>query len=203
MQDYLPWLASGEGPTEGVQGDLSRYLPPEGDREACLAMLQNSSVVWKEAGKAYNKSGCGYEDGVRVLHSGVEFSRSFVTSCRTAYALAVWEHQVLQPAARKHLKQEVSRITHLGSYACRAVRGGGRLSEHAKARAIDIRSFTLKDGSRVGLPGDWRGETAEARFMQEIHAGACRIFSGVIGPDGNRDHHGHFHFDLGTRDYCK
>lgn len=49
-------------------------------------------------------------------------------------------------------------------------------------------------------------ETAELAFLKELHAGACGIFSTVLGPQANRAHHDHFHFDLKQRRgaaYCE
>lgn len=42
-------------------------------------------------------------------------------------------------------------------------------------------------------------ETAELAFLKELHTGACGIFSTVLGPEANRAHHDHFHFDLKQR----
>lgn len=41
--------------------------------------------------------------------------------------------------------------------------------------------------------------TAEARFLHKLHAGACQIFSTVLGPEANEAHRDHFHFDLKDR----
>ncbi len=49
-------------------------------------------------------------------------------------------------------------------------------------------------------------QTAELTFLRELHAGACGIFSTVLGPEANRAHHDHFHFDLKGRRgaaYCE
>lgn len=49
-------------------------------------------------------------------------------------------------------------------------------------------------------------ETAELAFLKELHSGACGIFSTVLGPQANRAHHDHFHFDLKQRRgaaYCE
>lgn len=49
-------------------------------------------------------------------------------------------------------------------------------------------------------------ETAELGFLKELHSGACGIFSTVLGPQANRAHHDHFHFDLKQRRgaaYCE
>ena len=63
-------------------------------------------------------------------------------------ALALWERDVVAPAAAAHLGQPVARIELAGSvYSCRPVAGrrDRRMSEHARANAADIGGFTLAD----------------------------------------------------------
>jgi hypothetical protein len=48
--------------------------------------------------------------------------------------------------------------------------------------------------------------TREATFLRELHAGACRIFGTVLGPEANEAHRNHLHFDLlprKRRSYCE
>lgn len=48
--------------------------------------------------------------------------------------------------------------------------------------------------------------TQELLFLKDLHAGACGIFTTVLGPEANRAHHDHFHFDLKERRrsaYCE
>lgn len=46
---------------------------------------------------------------------------------------------------------------------------------------------------------------AAARFMVQIHAGACDYFGTVLGPKANDAHKSHFHFDMIERriSYCQ
>jgi hypothetical protein len=44
-----------------------------------------------------------------------------------------------------------------------------------------------------------KGEGPEARFLRRLHAGACRVFATVLGPEANDAHRDHFHFDMASR----
>jgi hypothetical protein len=95
----------------------------------------------------------------------------------------------------------------MGSYACRNIVGAKALksfrSQHASANAIDIAAFTLEDGRTLALLRNWKGDSAEARFMKRIHARACRYFRVALGPDFNAAHASHFHFDRGLFKACR
>ena len=41
--------------------------------------------------------------------------------------------------------------------------------------------------------------TAQSRFLHRLHAGACQIFSTVLGPEANEAHRDYFHFDMKDR----
>ncbi len=102
---------------------------------------------------------CGWAGANRISRlNGVAFSSPFTLSCGAAVALARWEHQVVQPAAREHLGSRVVRIDHLGSYACRGIGGGAqsKLSEHATANALDVSAFQLADGRVISVLNDWK-----------------------------------------------
>jgi hypothetical protein len=91
-------------------------------------------------------------------------------------------------------------------YACRSRNGqrGARLSEHAKGNAIDISAFLLADGTRLTVLEDWDGQNS--RLMRRLHASACGPFGTVLGPNADRHHQDHFHFDVAdyrSGSYCQ
>ncbi len=148
---------------------------------------------------------CGYDDGMRLLPEG---DRSValrpanpVTSCPVAAALALWERDVVQPAALRHFGAPVAAIDHAGSYACRRLygRGEGRFSEHATANAFDILGFRLADGRRVSVLQHWPRPSPEASFLRDARDGACRLFATVLSPDYNAAHADHLHLDQANR----
>lgn len=89
---------------------------------------------------------------------------------------------------------------------------GGVTKTAAKPSGLGARAVTSglsekkPDEMRAGKPEPRTNETAELAFLKEIHSGACGIFSTVLGPEANRAHHDHFHFDLKQRRgaaYCE
>ncbi|MGB7404519.1 MAG: extensin family protein, partial [Pacificimonas sp.] len=116
-------------------------------------------------------------------------------SCPLAAALAIWETQVVQPAAERTLGSPVARVEHFGTYNCRRMYGAteGRWSRHATAEAIDIAGFRLEDGRQVSLLNDWGNDSDAGAFLEEIRTRGCDVFGTVLGPDYNAAHRDHFH----------
>ena len=141
----------------------------------------------------------------RVQGGAVALSSSFLASCRLAVSLALFEHHALQPAAQAVYGQPVTRVEHLGSFACRNVYGreNGRRSQHAGANALDIAGFRLADGRAVNVLKDWPKDNQDARFLRQVRDGACDLFSGVLSPDYNAAHRDHFHLDVGPWQVCR
>jgi hypothetical protein len=137
---------------------------------------------------------CAYDNAVRL-------PRLPDVSCPVAAALIMWERQVVQPAAARHLSTRLTRIDHFGSYSCRRLygRSTGEWSEHATANAIDIAGFRFADGRRITVIGDWNGPAEEQAFLREVRDGACRLFATVLSPDYNAAHRDHLHLDQAAR----
>jgi hypothetical protein len=73
---------------------------------------------------------------------------------------------------------------------------GGRTPSRTEAsgrRRSDERK-TMTD-----IPVTSEPRTPEAAFLRNVHAGACRIFGTVLGPEANEAHRNHLHFDLAPR----
>lgn len=149
---------------------------------------------------------CGYDEAVELTLSLHPYSGPVGGSCALAAALALWERDVVAPAAAAHLGQGVARIELAGAvYACRRVAGrtDRRLSEHARANAVDIGGFTLEDGREISVLSGWRGRPEERAFLRAVRDGACPLFEAVLSPDYNRAHRDHLHFDLGRDKMCR
>ena len=150
-------------------------------------------------------AGCGYEDGIRLqpeTERSIEFAPvNVVTACPVAAALALWEREVVQPAAMRFLGERVTRIDHLGSYSCRGLYGkrDGPLSEHATADAIDIAGFRLASGRALTIRGEWNKANRDAAFLHALRDGACDLFVTVLSPDYNVAHGDHLHLDQAQR----
>lgn len=203
--EQFPWteLSLGDpiGPFTGIK---LATLTDEPQR--CRTLLSDAGLAempFEQAPPAEPR--CRFTDGVRIRP---ESARSIayspgglVTSCPVAASLALWERDVVQPAARRHFGERLARIDHAGSFNCRRLYGRteGRFSEHATADAVDILGFRLADGRRVSVLRDWRGDPEEAAFLHDVRDGACDLFATVLGPDYNAAHADHFHLDQAVR----
>jgi len=175
------------------------------DPQLCDQVLSSSNLRFSRQADSPASTDCPLTDVLRVRGGEVALSSSFLASCPLAVAYALFEVHTLQPAAQAVFGQRVTRIDHLGSFACRNVygRSSGRLSQHASANALDIAGFRLADGQRINLLRDWKNEGDKGRFLREVRDGACKNFNTVLGPDYNAAHQNHFHLDMGAWRVCR
>lgn len=150
--------------------------------------------------------GCGISNPVRVTSvAGVPLSRAALMNCTTAKALRSWVENGVKPGIGR-LGGGPGRINVVADYACRTInhRPGANLSEHAKGNAIDISGITLRNGTTLSLERDWR-RRSEGAVLKRLHRAACGPFGTVLGPDADRFHQDHFHFDTKRRrtPYCR
>jgi len=191
----------------GTQGAVAREGANLGQ---CLAQLNAARVTFSPVPNRVNSSMCGLTDGgvlgpdlgtvARMAPGDVEMT------CQTALALSIWRRQSLEPAAREILGSDVVQIDHFGAYACRNVNNGvgsNRVSAHAQAAALDFAGVRLRDGRRISVTNDWRGDGAEARFLRRIRDDACRVFGTVLSPDYNAVHHDHLHLEATDTRFCR
>ncbi|MGE0767269.1 MAG: extensin family protein [Hyphomicrobiaceae bacterium] len=178
-----------------------------GDRALCAKVLLPPHIDAKAVTDAAPREGCGWTAAVEVRKvARARFVADPVT-CEVAAALTLWMEHVVQPAASATLGSRVTAIDHLGTYACRNIRGSPAFadhpSEHASANAVDVGAFRLADGRRISVLTDWGKDSAAGRFLSQIHAGSCRYFRVAIGPAYNAAHRNHFHFDRGRWRACR
>jgi len=174
-----------------------------GDLLTCERLLRRAGVQYR-ALPTRREGQCGFDDAVRFAPGGsrrIAFAPTGLgVSCPVAAALAMWEWNIVQPAARRRFGSAVTRIEHFGSYNCRHIRGRGTSwSEHSTANAIDVAGFTLADGTRISVARNWRGRGDKAEFLRDVRAGACKLFATVLSPDYNAAHADHLHLDQAAR----
>lgn len=172
----------------------------------CRAVLAASDVSFRPVAVSQGDQGCNLQNAVQVRRASRALSDSFTASCPLAVAWALFDEHVIGPAARRHLGQDVARVIHVGSYACRNInhRITGRRSEHATANAIDIAGFVLVDGQEITLKRDWGEKNApRAAFLRALRDGACGFFDVVLSPHYDEAHRDHFHFDMGVYRACR
>ncbi|MGR3527092.1 MAG: extensin family protein [Paracoccaceae bacterium] len=79
------------------------------------------------------------------------------------------------------------------------------MSEHGRGKAIDVSGYTLRDGTQITVLRDW-GAGRNGRALREMHRAACGPFGTVLGPQADRFHLDHFHFDTARHrggPYCR
>ncbi|WP_420584331.1 extensin family protein [Ruegeria sp.] len=144
--------------------------------------------------------GCGIAEPVSVrMVSDVFLSQLALMDCETAITLKTWLENTAKPAFADQ-GGGLKGLRLAGHYACKTQNNQprARISEHARGRALDISSFILMDGTVITVLDGWVNEDSN-EVMRELHAGACGLFGTVLGPEADRFHKGHFHFDTARR----
>ena len=161
--------------------------------------LDRPGLQAEKLGRVPGPGRCGVENAYRVTSAaGVRLSQPATLNAKTAKRLDSWLRNHAVPAIGNKGGGLVA-IQVPAHYACRTrnSRPGARLSEHAKGNAIDISAFVLADGTRITVLNDWSGKNS--KLMRRLHKSACGPFGTVLGPNSDRHHRDHFHFD--TADY--
>ncbi|MEO0380261.1 MAG: extensin family protein [Pseudomonadota bacterium] len=151
-------------------------------------------------------NGCGVAEAVRLKSvSGVSLSQHAVIDCPTARAIKTWTEKGAKPALR-NVGGGLASFRVAAHYACRTRNNqpGARISEHGRGRAIDISGFVMKDGTTLTVLNDWNSRNGRA--LKSMHRAACGPFGTVLGPNSDRFHRDHFHFDTARHrggPYCR
>ncbi len=216
---YRPWelLPAAWNPWEPLQ--IEHELTPvtrwklsqlKGSPERCAAVLEAApadAIDYLDLDDYTPVAGCPLTNVVRIRKSGLTFNSPFTVTCPLAVAWVMFERNELQPLAQTHLGAPLTRVDHFGSFACRNVyhRASGRRSQHATADAFDVAGFRTQDGQNVTVLRDWDNSAAPDRsaFLKETHSAACKYFGTVLGPDYNKPHENHFHFDTSGFGFCR
>ncbi len=150
---------------------------------------------------------CGIANPVRVTEvDGVRLTTPATIDCTTAKALKRWVHQGAKPVVGR-MGGGIRSLRVIASYSCRTrnSKPGAKISEHARGRALDIAAINLNNGTSLTVLTDWqRGR--KGRILHKLHRAACGPFGTVLGPDANRYHRDHFHFDTAryrSGSYCR
>ncbi|WP_306418700.1 extensin-like domain-containing protein [Aliiroseovarius pelagivivens] len=152
-------------------------------------------------------SGCGISSPVRVTEvSGVKLSQAAVMDCTTAKALNSWVRNGVFPAVGR-LGGGPSSLRVVAHYACRTRNNkrGAKISEHGKGRAVDIAGIRLKNGAELSVLRGWR-DPVQGKVLKKMHKAACGPFGTVLGPNADKYHQDHFHFDTAryrSGAYCR
>ena len=172
------------------------------------AICGDMAIQGEEVGRVPGQiSGCGIEDAVKVRSiDGIALSQHALMDCQTARTIKAWMQKGMTPAVGAY-GGGVAQLRVAAHYSCRTRNNqkGAKISEHGKGHAIDIAGFTLRDGKTITVLNDWdRGR--KGSILNQMHRSACGPFRTVLGPESDRFHQDHFHFDtVRTRSgsYCR
>lgn len=185
-----------------TQFKLKRLTPAR-----CQTLLQqaNEQKLITSQPVADSAGECPLTDVVRVRDFGVvKLSSSFLASCPLALRSALYVGQQAAPLTERLMMSQLTRIEHLGSYACRNIyhRPDARRSEHASAQALDISGFILADGRHVTVLRGWKQEES-AMWLRALLSASCQYYGNGLGPDYNAAHANHFHLGIRGFGLCR
>jgi hypothetical protein len=178
----------------------------------CDALKASGEVEFK-ALPAITENRCGAPFPISITAvqpkggTRVELEQAVVARCAVGAAMVAWLRDAVQPAARKYMGEEVTKLGSTNGYACRGRnrRTDTKLSEHGRANAIDVGTFKFKSGKIVAVG---HKEDPGLSFLLDVRAKACGPFTTVLGPGSDVYHSTHLHLDTikrgnnGTTTYC-
>ncbi len=205
------------GCSSGSPRFVAQHEPWRADEErACLVSGYVREQPWLVARASLGAptSSCGAIRPFQMSAAAggrVALKPAALLRCNMIPAVETWVQRVAMPAAQRYYGAPLVEMKVAASYGCRPRnnRSGAKLSEHGHANAIDISSFTMANGHSVTVRNGWRGDSRDRAFLRAVHGGACGPFKTVLGPESDRHHQDHFHFDLarhgrgGHDTYCR
>ncbi|MEO1748092.1 MAG: extensin family protein [Pseudomonadota bacterium] len=174
----------------------------------CIADLSALSATFTELDTVTSEDpGCGVAKPIDVdeIVPGVSVTPDTQMRCATALALAEWVNQTVIPATESLSTDEnpvrLISLQHASTYVCRRSNNqpDGKLSEHAKGNAIDIRAFAFEGRDPISIEPRERTGKIEEAFQKTVRAGACLHFTTVLGPGSDGFHQDHIHLDIAER----
>jgi len=165
---------------------------------ACQLSLAEHIAIAPIVPSIREPGGCGGEDMVRlesiILQNGsrVSLKPAAVVRCPLAKAIAEWvRDDIAALAANVGVLREIDIA---GSYECRDRNrvSGERLSEHARANAIDVVGISLRGAGSISFTD----RLASRELREKARISACSRFPTVLGPGSDGYHEDHIHLDL-------
>ncbi|ENR0234637.1 extensin family protein [Enterobacter bugandensis] len=206
------WLPSYYNPftplnLDDPPGRITQYKLRRLTPEACASLLAQANQKNLIRTQAVADSGgeCPLNNVVRVRDFGpVSLNGSFLASCPLALSSALFVSQQARPLTKRFTGSELTRIEHLGSFACRNIyhRPDARRSEHATAEALDIAAFRLANGERVTVLNGWKSAKTQP-WLKALLAASCGYYGNGLGPEYNAAHASHFHMGMRGFGLCR
>jgi len=169
---------------------------------ACRLALTEEIAIAPSIPDIHDAGGCGGEDLVRLEavvlpdKRRVSVKPAAILRCPMASAIAEWIRTDIAPLAAS-LGSIIGDLDNFDSYECRGRNRmvGGRLSEHGRANALDVRALKLASGRSISLTD----RTVSRSFRESVLHSMCARFSTVLGPGSDGYHEDHIHLDLMER----
>ena len=166
---------------------------------ACRLALNEEIAIAPSIPDIHDPGGCGGEDLVRLEavvmpdKRRVSVKPAAILRCPMASAIAEWIRTDIAPLAAS-LGSVIGDLDNFDSYECRGRNRmvGGRLSEHGRANALDVRALKLGSGQSISLTD----RTVSRSFRESVLHSMCARFSTVLGPGSDGYHEDHIHLDL-------
>jgi hypothetical protein len=166
---------------------------------ACRQALTEDIAIAPSIPDIKGPGACGGEDLVRLEaivlpdQSQVVVKPAAVLRCAMARELAHWVRDDMAPLAASRGTRLVD-LDNFDAYECRGRNRakGGKLSEHGRANAIDIRGLKLANGQTISLTD----RTVPRALRERVVGTVCARFSTVLGPGSDGYHEDHIHLDL-------
>jgi hypothetical protein len=141
---------------------------------------------------------CGGGDMVRLDavmrgEEKIEIKPAPYLRCPVAEQFALWVRDDAVPRLAG-AGLALRRVDSYDDFNCRGRNRAsrGKVSEHGKGNAVDLRGFTLADGRFIALT-DVHVDKALRAAMRE---NTCARFTTVLGPGSDGHHEAHIHLDL-------
>lgn len=141
-------------PTEWAAQDI------ELAKTRCTVILKGVVAVTVPE-PAFRDGECGAPAAVRLISLGknpqISLDPPAVLTCDMVQSLHHWMNESVQPLAKKHLGSEIIKIQTMSDYSCRNAYGRtkGKLSEHGRANALDIRGFVTAKAQPAYVLESW------------------------------------------------
>jgi hypothetical protein len=169
---------------------------------ACRLALTEEIAIAPSIPDIHGPGDCGGEDLVRLEavvladKRRVSVKPAAILRCPMASAITAWIRTDMAPLAA-NLGSVISDLDNFDSFECRGRNRmvGGRLSEHGRANALDVRAFKLANGQSISLTD----RTVSRAFRESVLHSMCARFSTVLGPGSDGYHEDHIHLDLMER----
>src|SRR5215813_9996093 len=124
--------------------------------------------------------------------NAIDISAVVTADGRTVDVLTNWG-----PTARDLQKQSANADAGRAEAKAKDMKGERERTPSRKEASGRRRSDERKTMTDVPVISEPR--TPEAAFLRDVHAGACRVFGTVLGPEANEAHRNHLHLDLARR----